>query len=102
MSKNGLLVLGLAAWQLATPAASGQIRSQRPELLKITNRVYCATGYALGNVIFIQTDKSVVVVDTTESPSAAREALAAFRSVSQLPISTIIYTHHHGDHVNGA
>ncbi len=29
-------------------------------------RVYCATGYALGNVIFVVTDRSVAVVDTTE------------------------------------
>src|SRR5437867_11626491 len=102
MSRNTLLALGLITWHVAAPGASGQIRSQRPELLKITNRVYCATGYALANVIFIQTDKSVVVVDTTESPSAAREALDTFRTVTQLPVSTIIYTHHHGDHVNGA
>jgi alkyl sulfatase BDS1-like metallo-beta-lactamase superfamily hydrolase len=80
----------------------GQIRSQKPELLEITERVYCATGYALGNVIYIRTDRSVVVVDTTESPIAARETWDAFRTVTPLPVSYIIYTHHHGDHVNGA
>src|SRR5260370_16099558 len=102
MSRNALLALGLISSLLASPAAWGQIRSQKPELLKITDRVYCATGYALGNVIYVRTDKSVVVVDTTESPIAARETLQAFRTVSPLPVSTIIYTHHHGDHVNGA
>jgi alkyl sulfatase BDS1-like metallo-beta-lactamase superfamily hydrolase len=102
MSKGVLLAVGLMTWQLASPAAWGQIRSQKPELLKITDRVYCATGYALGNVIYIRTDTSVVVVDTTESPIAARETWDAFRTVSPLPVSTIIYTHHHGDHVNGA
>src|SRR5438874_7083384 len=102
MSKRALLALGIIIWQLACPAARGQIRTQTPELLKITNRVYLATGYALANIIFVRTDHSVVVVDTTESPSAAREALDAFRTVSALPVSNIIYTHHHGDHVNGA
>lgn len=102
MSRTTLLALGLTVWHLGTAPTWGQIRSDKPELLKITDRVYCATGFALANVIYIRTDKSVVVVDTTESPLAARQTLDAFRSVSPLPISTIIYTHHHGDHVNGA
>lgn len=102
MCRNVLLGPALTTWLLLAPAVFGQIRSQKPELLKITSRVYCATGYALGNVIYVRTDRSVVVVDTTESPLAARETLDAFRAVSPLPVSTIIYTHHHGDHVNGA
>jgi alkyl sulfatase BDS1-like metallo-beta-lactamase superfamily hydrolase len=103
MSRTTLLALGLTTWQLAfATTALGQIRNDKPELLKITDRVYCATGFALGNVIYIRTDTSVVVVDTTESPSAARQTLDAFRTVSRLPVSAIIYTHHHGDHVNGA
>ena len=74
----------------------------KPQFIKVTDRVYCATGYALGNVIFVITDKSAVVIDTTESMISARRALEEFRKVSQLPISYIIYTHHHGDHINGA
>jgi len=74
----------------------------RPELIKVTDHVYCATGYALGNVIYVITNKSVVVVDTTESPVAAQKTLDDFRKINQLPISYIIYTHFHGDHINGA
>ncbi len=102
MSRTALLALGLTTWQLASTTAFGQIRSDKPELLKITDRVYCATGFALANVIYVRTDKSLIIVDTTESPIAARQTLDAFRTVSPLPVSTIIYTHHHGDHVNGA
>jgi alkyl sulfatase BDS1-like metallo-beta-lactamase superfamily hydrolase len=102
MLRKHLVAVGLMMWQLTPAAAFGQIRSEKPELLKITERVYCATGFALANVIYIRTDRSVVVVDTTESPFAARQTLDAFRTVSPLPVSTIIYTHHHGDHVNGA
>src|SRR5262249_55052652 len=46
--------------------------------------------------------KSVVVIDTTESPAAARDILQAVRKISPLPVSHLIYTHHHGDHINGA
>src|SRR5437870_13327121 len=99
MARNALLALVVIDWLLGASVAHGQIRSDKPELLKITERVYCATGYALGNVIYIRTDKSVVVVDTTESPLAARATLEAFRAVCPFPVSYIIYTHHHGDHV---
>ena len=91
------LAIGLTAAPL--PAQS---RDQKPELLKVGERVYLATGYGLGNTIFILTDRSVVVVDTTESPLSAREILHDFRKISPLPVSHIIYTHHHGDHVRGA
>lgn len=97
-----LLCLTLAVYLLKPTGANAQFPNQQPEFLKVTDRVYCATGYALGNVIYILTDKSVVVVDTTETQSAARATLEEFRKVSQLPISYIIYTHHHGDHINGA
>ena len=68
----------------------------------MNEHVYCATGFALGNVIFVLTGRSVVVVDTTEGQVPARAALAEFRKVSALPVSYVIYTHFHGDHVNGA
>jgi alkyl sulfatase BDS1-like metallo-beta-lactamase superfamily hydrolase len=92
----------LAICALAAVPARTQTRDQKPELIKVTDRVYCATGYALGNVIYVLTDKSVVVVDTTESEITARETLQDFRKVSALPVSHIIYTHHHGDHLRGA
>jgi alkyl sulfatase BDS1-like metallo-beta-lactamase superfamily hydrolase len=93
-----VIALGLAA----VPWASAQSHDQKRELIKVTDRVFVASGYALGNVIFLVTDKSVVVVDTTESQEAARAILAEFRKISPLPVSYIIYTHNHGDHTRGA
>ena len=98
----------LSLVMLIVPLAALSARAQlsgvdgKPQFIKVTDRVYCATGYALGNVTFVVTDKSLVVIDTTESTIAARRALEEIRKVSQLPVSTIIYTHFHGDHINGA
>ena len=90
-----LLIAGaLAGWS--------QYLNPEKSLRKVTDHVYVATGYALGNVIYLITDKSVVVVDTTESPRAAQATLDEFRKVSRLPIGYIVYTHFHGDHINGA
>jgi len=87
---------------LVSLPAAAQLSQSTPELIRVNPRVYCATGYALGNVIFVVTDRSVVVVDTTEGQAPARAALDDFRKVSALPVSYIVYTHFHGDHVNGA
>lgn len=102
MSNASRFFSPLALCALAASPVLAQTRDQKPELIRVTDRVYCATGYALGNVIYVLTDKSVVVVDTTESEITARETLQDFRKVSRLPVSHIIYTHHHGDHVRGA
>lgn len=93
-----LLLLNL----LAARGAHAQLAREKPTLIKVTDRVYTATGYALGSVIYVVTDSSVVVIDTTESQSTARATLDEFRKVSRLPVSYIIYTHFHGDHVHGA
>lgn len=72
------------------------------QLLQVNDRVYCATGYAISNIIYIQTGRSVVVVDTSESMAAARASFEEFRRTCLLPVRYIIYTHFHGDHVRGA
>jgi len=87
---------------LITLPAAAQLSQDRPELIRVNEHVYCATGYALGNVTFVLTDRSVVVVDTTEGQAPARAAFDDFRKISSLPVSYIVYTHFHGDHINGA
>ncbi len=96
-SVRGALLLLLAG----LPAAA-QLSQSTPEVIRVNDHVYCATGFALGNVIFVLTDRSVVVVDTTEGQAPARAAFEDFRKISTLPVSYIIYTHFHGDHINGA
>lgn len=93
----------VAASLLAAAGSSvrADIRTYEPKLQKVNDRVYSATGYALANVMYIKTDKSVVVIDTTESPAAAQRTLDEFRKVCDLPIRYVIYTHFHGDHING-
>lgn len=96
-----VLAVILALGTLNSPARA-QLRGQTPELVKVTDQIYSAVGYALGNVGYVITETSVVVIDTTESTQAASETLSALREISKLSISYVIYTHHHGDHVNGA
>ena len=95
----------IALLALSLACLSAQVLNPARDIHKVTERVYVATGYALGNVIYVITGKSLVVVDTTESPRAAQATLDDFRRASStagLPVSYIVYTHFHGDHINGA
>jgi len=77
-------------------------RRQNPQIIPVNRHVYAAVGYALSNVLYVVTNKSVVVIDTTESPATARACLRDFRKLCRLPFSNVIYTHFHGDHIRGA
>ena len=72
------------------------------KLHALSPTVYTAVGYAASNVHFLIGNEGVVVIDTTETTQAAQNILADFRKVSPLPITTIIYTHSHRDHISGA
>jgi cyclase len=57
-------------------------------------------GIAVGNAGYVDLGDQVLVFDTTLSLAAGRE----LRSEAERhgPISTVVYSHWHGDHVNGA
>ena len=73
-----------------------------PGLIRVTERVFVAKGYSISNIIYVVTETGVVAIDTGESVLAARRSLEEFRKHCDLPITYIIYTHFHGDHIRGA
>ena len=72
------------------------------EIVQLADNVYQAFGFAASNVYMIVGDDGVVIVDTTETTTAAENVLAGFREITDLPVKTIILTHSHRDHVSGA
>ena len=74
----------------------------RQEVIKVTDGVWVAVGYSLGNAILIEGSDGLIVVDTLTSVNDARAAKAEFDKISRKPVRAIIYTHHHADHVGGA
>src|SRR5262245_20677611 len=50
----------------------------------------------------ICTPTQTVLVDAGNSPGHARRVQAALRRIEAPPVSMLIYTHHHWDHVFGA
>lgn len=72
------------------------------EIVQLADNVYQAFGFAASNVYMFVGDDGVIIVDTSETTAAAENILAEFRKITDLPITTIILTHSHRDHVSGA
>jgi glyoxylase-like metal-dependent hydrolase (beta-lactamase superfamily II) len=54
------------------------------------------------NSVFIVNDADVIVVDAHATPSSAREALTELRALTPKPVSAVVFTHWHDDHVLGS
>ncbi|MEM7259387.1 MAG: alkyl/aryl-sulfatase [Pseudomonadota bacterium] len=72
------------------------------QIITLAPDIYGAIGFAASNVYMLVGEISVVIIDTTETTKAAENILAGFRQITDKPVSTIIYTHSHRDHISGA
>ena len=87
----------------STPEDLKQHTSEfRKEVIEVTDGVHMAIGFALANAMMVEGEDSNIIIDTTGTVETAREVKDIFQSINPNPISTIIYTHNHGDHVYGA
>ncbi|KAJ8310148.1 hypothetical protein KUTeg_012013 [Tegillarca granosa] len=71
-------------------------------LPEVTENVYVAIGYALGNSIMVIAPDGLIIVDVTETADASKEIFEEFRKISTKPVKAIVYTHYHHDHIMGA
>ena len=89
--------LSMSAAALQQPAAQPQARVVEVEKLK--DNLYMMRGGGGNSAVFI-TATGVVVVDT-KNPGWGQPLLDKIKTVTDKPITTIINTHTHGDHVSG-
>ena len=55
----------------------------------------------ISNAGFVVTPAGVVVIDALGSPQLARELLAAIARITPLPVTHVVVTHYHADHIYG-
>ncbi|MBI5276776.1 MAG: MBL fold metallo-hydrolase [Burkholderiales bacterium] len=55
----------------------------------------------ISNAGFVVTPAGVVVIDALGSPALARELLAQVRRITPQPVTHVIVTHYHADHIYG-
>ncbi len=93
---SGLLLAGaislMAAQQQQRPPAALEIQ-------KVKDNLYMITGSG-GNTAAFITEKGVVVVDT-KFQNNGPDILEKIKSVTPKPVTMVINTHTHGDHVGG-
>jgi len=95
----GVLV-GVAALSLG--AAAYQAQPQGPKVVeveKLKDNLYMLKGGGGNTAVFV-TANGVVVVDT-KNPGWGQPILDKIKELTPKPVTTIINTHTHGDHVSG-
>lgn len=76
-------------------------RFRSPRLIEMAPRVFVAQGYDFADIAFVLTADGIVAIDAGTTEPNARAALAALRRVSSQPITHVILTHAHWDHIGG-
>jgi cyclase len=95
-----LLAVGLPLTVAAVQQApAGQQAPRVVEVDKLKDNLYVAKGGGGNSSVFV-TAAGVVVVDT-KNPGWGQPLLDAIKKVTDKPVTMIVNTHTHGDHVSG-
>jgi len=101
MKRLAVLLGLLTAGAVSVIFAQQQQQQARPpatlEIQKVKDTLYVITGGG-GNTAAFITEKGVVIVDT-KNPGMGPGILEKVKSVTDKPVTMIINTHTHGDHV---
>jgi cyclase len=92
----GSLSVALSGYQ---PAPGGQAKPMVVEVEKLKDNLFVLRGGG-GNTAVFLTATGVVVVDT-KNPGWGKPILDKIRELTDKPVTMIINTHTHGDHVSG-
>jgi glyoxylase-like metal-dependent hydrolase (beta-lactamase superfamily II) len=96
---TGALTISVNALQQPAAGAAGQPAARVVEVDKLKDNLYVMRGGGGNSAVFI-TSTGVVVVDT-KNPGWGQPLLDKIKTVTDKPITMIINTHTHGDHVSG-
>ena len=88
------------------PAVNDRLAAQiekfaEPRLRKINDRVYWAQYYDYSSFGFLIGDEGVIAIDCGWWPGASARALKDLRKITTKPVTHIVYTHGHADHIAG-
>jgi glyoxylase-like metal-dependent hydrolase (beta-lactamase superfamily II) len=105
-----------AAWAALLLAAGAAFAQQQPAPRKVEPQQVSPSAWfvqgdaALGspanrnfisNAGFVVTQAGVVVIDALGSPTLARELLDAIARITPQPVTHVVITHYHADHIYG-
>jgi glyoxylase-like metal-dependent hydrolase (beta-lactamase superfamily II) len=70
-------------------------------LAELAPGVHVAQGYDFSDLAFVLTAEGIVAIDAASTPEHAAAALRDLREITRLPITHVILTHAHFDHIGG-
>ena len=97
--KRALVLTVLCAFSLVAVMAQDTPKVIEVEQLEDNLFVLRGEGGGGNTAVFVTTD-GVVVVDT-KNPDWGQPILAQIRQLTSNPVTTLVNTHSHGDHVSG-
>lgn len=71
------------------------------KLAELAPGVHVAQGYDFSDIAFVVTAEGIVAIDAASTPEHAASALRDLRAITELPVTHVILTHAHFDHVGG-
>jgi len=71
------------------------------KLAQLAPDVHVAHGYDFSDFAFVITADGIVAIDAASTPEHAAAALRDLRAITSLPITHVIVTHAHWDHLGG-
>jgi glyoxylase-like metal-dependent hydrolase (beta-lactamase superfamily II) len=81
--------------------AGGGFRFVPQKLAELAPDVHVAQGYDFSDFAFVITADAIVAIDAASTPEHAAAALRDLREITSLPITHVILTHAHWDHLGG-
>jgi len=94
------VLVGVGALTVAAAAYQGQAQGPKVvEVVKLKDNLYMLTGGGGNTAVFVGST-GVVVVDT-KNPGWGQPILDKIKELTDKPVTTIVNTHTHGDHVSG-
>jgi glyoxylase-like metal-dependent hydrolase (beta-lactamase superfamily II) len=91
----GAMSIGVGAYQ----AGGGQPQERVVKVERLKDNLFMLMGGGGNTAVFVQA-KGVTVVDT-KNPGWGQPILDKIKELTDKPVTTIINTHSHGDHVSG-
>jgi cyclase len=90
---------------MTTARVPDHIELPPPTIEEVSENVYAYVqpdgSWGLNNTGFIAGSESLIAIDTCFTERRSRAFRDAIRSVSGLPVKTLVNTHHHADHTHG-
>lgn len=102
MRRHNVLALVVAAGSLSIALAASQEPTDKPKVIevdKLKDNLFVLRGGGGNTAVFVH-EAGVTVVDT-KNPGWGQPLLDKITELTNQPVTTIINTHTHGDHVSG-